>query len=69
MKTKTLTEQEILRISNDIGEDMCRASAKDLIQVVKYWKKAYDNLNNQFISYRTDFDLTFLTLLNTFPKK
>lgn len=32
-----ISEERILQISNDIAENMCKASQAELVQVVTYW--------------------------------
>jgi sugar-specific transcriptional regulator TrmB len=34
--------ERILQISNDISENMCNATAKELIEVVKYFRNQLD---------------------------
>jgi hypothetical protein len=43
-KRYLISEERILQISNDIAEDMCRASAKELIEVVKYFRDEFDRV-------------------------
>lgn len=45
---KKITEERILQISNDISEDMCRASKKELIEVVRFWQNQTDKWINGF---------------------
>lgn len=43
MKNKyKISEDRILQISNDISEDMCKATNKELIEVVKYFRDELD---------------------------
>lgn len=37
-----ISESEILRISNDISEDMCSAKKNELIEVIKYFRDELD---------------------------
>ena len=39
-----ISEDRILQISNDISEDMCSASRKELIEIVKYFRNQVDEL-------------------------
>lgn len=36
----SIPEERILQITNDISEDMCRATKAELIEVVQYWSDA-----------------------------
>ena len=51
-KRRRLTTEEILAISNDISEDMCRAPAWQLIQVVEYFRNEFDRLWQHVLSDR-----------------
>lgn len=42
-----ISEERILQVSNDISEDMCQASARELVEVVKYFRDKFDDLWEQ----------------------
>jgi len=42
-KRRAISEARILEISNDISEGMCKASATELVEVVKYFRGKFDH--------------------------
>lgn len=55
-----MPEERALQISNDISEDMCSASKRELIEVVKYFRDKLDALWQKSQTYRTETALHFL---------
>lgn len=51
-RKRRLTKEEILQISNDISEDMCRASAWQLVQVVEFFRDDFEKLWQATMSAR-----------------
>lgn len=49
-----ISEERILAISNDISEDMCSASRKELVQVVKYFRDELDELWRAYVKTTSD---------------
>lgn len=48
-----ISEKRILQISNDISENMCRATSKELIEVVRYFRDEFDDLWRDYYASNT----------------
>lgn len=56
-----ISEDRILQISNDISEDMCSASKKELIEVVKYFRDQFDELWRGHLHFGESIGTTLMT--------
>jgi hypothetical protein len=69
MKTKPITKERILQISNDIAEDMGSYTKKELIQVVLYFKDEADQALANYHSVRDNTIIELLKLVNGLAKE